>query len=318
MSQQAWLWIIFSSVAAGMMAVDLGLFQRKGHAVRPREAAIWSGVWVGVALIVGLAVLFMEGRQKGLEFLTGYLIELSLSVDNIFVFVLIFAYFGVPAAYQHRVLFWGIVGAVILRGAFIFGGIVLLSLFHWLIYVLGALLIWGGIQLIRQDKVGVHPEKNRLLRLFQRVVPMVHDYDGQRFFTRREGRLLATPLMAVLLVIETTDLVFALDSIPAILAITRDPFIVFASNICAILGLRSLYFLFAALVDRLRYPSLRPCRRPLLRRTEDDLREVRRSPHLALAPLRRGRPGDSRSIASLAIPPKPAPPRTDARPEEAP
>jgi tellurite resistance protein TerC len=253
MTQQAWLWIIFSAVAVGMMAIDLGLFQRKAHAVRAREAAIWSGVWVCVALLVGLAVLFMEGRQKGLEFLTGYLIELSLSVDNIFVFVLIFAYFRVPPAYQHRVLFWGIVGAVLLRGAFIFGGIVLLNLFHWLIYILGALLIWGGIQLVRQDKAGVHPEKNRILRLFQRVVPMVRDYDGQRFFSRREGKLLATPLMAVLLVIETTDLVFALDSIPAILAITRDPFIVFASNICAILGLRSLYFLFATLVDRLRY-----------------------------------------------------------------
>ncbi len=253
MTQQGWLWLIFSGVAVGVMAIDLGLFQRKAHAVRPREAAIWSGVWVSVALLVGLAVLLMEGRQKGLEFLTGYLIELSLSVDNIFVFVLIFAYFRVPPQFQHRVLFWGIVGAVVLRGVFIFGGIVLLELFHWLIYILGALLIWGGIQLFRQDKVGVHPEKNRALRLFQRVVPMVRDYDGQRFFTRREGKLLATPLMAVLLVIETTDLVFAIDSIPAILAITRDPFIVFASNICAILGLRSLYFLFAALVDRLRY-----------------------------------------------------------------
>jgi tellurite resistance protein TerC len=317
MSQQAWLWIIFSSVAAGMMAVDLGLFQRKGHAVRPREAAIWSGVWVGVALIVGLAVLFMEGRQKGLEFLTGYLIELSLSVDNIFVFVLIFAYFAVPPAYQHRVLFWGIVGAVILRGAFIFGGIVLLSVFHWLIYLLGALLIWGGIQLIRQDKVGVHPERNRLLRLFQRVVPMVHDYDGQRFFTRREGRLLATPLMAVLLVIETTDLVFALDSIPAILAITRDPFIVFASNICAILGLRSLYFLFAALVDRLRYLhyglAVVLCFVGLKMIFEKYV-EVPIWLSLLFVAVALG----ISVIASLAIPPRPAPPRTDARPGEAP
>lgn len=253
MTQQAWLWVIFSGVAVGMMAIDLGLFQRKAHAVKPREAAIWSGVWVLVALLVGLAVLLLEGKQKGLEFLTGYLIELSLSVDNIFVFVLIFAYFRVPAQFQHRVLFWGIVGAVVLRGLFIFGGIVLLEMFHWLIYILGALLIWGGIQLFRQDKVGVHPEKNRALQLFQRVIPMLRDYDGQKFITRREGKLLATPLMAVLLVIETTDLVFALDSIPAILAITRDAFIVFASNICAILGLRSLYFLFAALVERLRY-----------------------------------------------------------------
>jgi tellurite resistance protein TerC len=253
MTQQTWLWVIFSGVALAMMALDLGLLHRKAHAVRPREAAIWSGIWVAVAMVVGVAILLMEGRQKGLEFLTGYLIELSLSVDNIFVFVLIFAYFKVPPLYQHRVLFWGIVGAVVLRGAFIFGGIALLNLFHWLIYLLGVVLIWGGIQLFRQDKVGVHPERNRLLQLFQRFVPMLREYDGQKFLVRREGRLLATPLMAVLLVIETTDLIFALDSIPAILAITRDSFIVFSSNICAILGLRSLYFLFAALVDRLRF-----------------------------------------------------------------
>jgi len=250
---QLWLWLIFASVAVLTLGIDLGVLHRRAHAVRPKEAAIWSGVWVTLALSLGLLVFLVEGHAKGLEFLTGYVIELSLSVDNIFVFVLIFAYFGVPADYQHRVLFWGIVGAVVMRGFFIFFGIMLLQYFYWLVYILGAVLIWGGIQLLRQSKIGVDPEKNRLLKLFRRTVPMVQDYDGQKFFCRRRDRLLATPLIAVLLVVETTDVVFALDSIPAILAITRDPFIVFASNICAILGLRSFYFLFATLVDRLHY-----------------------------------------------------------------
>lgn len=248
---ELWLWILFGTVALIILTIDLGLLQRKAHAVKPKEAALWSAVWVSTALLFNLVILLTEGQQKGLEFLTGYLIELSLSVDNIFVFVLIFAYFRVPAAFQHRVLFWGIVGAVVFRGLFIFGGIVLLEMFHWLIYILGAVLIYGGIHMFRGTKASVHPEKNRLLRAFRRVVPMIRDYEGQKFFVRREGSLLATPLMAVLLVVESTDIVFALDSIPAILAITRDPFIVFTSNICAILGLRSLYFLFAALVDRL-------------------------------------------------------------------
>jgi tellurite resistance protein TerC len=250
---ETWLWATFSGISICALVIDLGILQRKARAVPPREAAIWSAVWVGIAALIAGAVLYAHGRQAALEFATGYIIELSLSVDNIFVFVLIFTYFQVPPAFQHRVLFWGIVGAVVLRAAFIFGGIVLLQLFHWLIYPLGAILVWGGIQILRSDEVAVHPEQNRLLRLFRRMVPMLQDYDGARFFCRREGRLLATPLMAVLIAVETTDIVFALDSIPAVLAITRDPFIVFSSNICAILGLRSFYFLFVALVDRLRF-----------------------------------------------------------------
>lgn len=251
--QQTWLWISFSVVAAAILIVDLLVLHRKPHAVKTREAAIWSSIWVSAALIFNVVILFTQGSQRGLEFFTGYLIELSLSVDNIFVFVLIFAYFRVPAEFQHRVLFWGIVGAVVLRGIFIFGGITLLHYFEWLVYALGAVLIWGGIQLFRSDKVGVHPEKNRTLKLFRRIVPMTDDYHGASFWTRINGKRFATPLMAVLIVVETTDVVFALDSIPAILAITRDSFIVFTSNICAILGLRSFYFLFASLIRKLRY-----------------------------------------------------------------
>lgn len=248
-----WLWIIFNGIAFTALAIDLGFFHRRAHEVQPREAAIWTGVWIAIALGVNIGILFLLGKAKALEFLTGYLIEESLSVDNIFVFVLIFRYFSVPKAYQHRVLFWGILGAVVLRGAFIIGGITLLKYFEWLTYLLGALLIWGGIGMVRQSKVSVDPAKNKVVKLFRRFFPVLHEYDGARLFTRREGHLLATPLMIVLIVVETTDLVFALDSIPAILAISRDSFIVYASNISAILGLRSLYFLFAHVVDRLRY-----------------------------------------------------------------
>jgi len=250
---QTWHWIVFSVVATAILLIDLTVLHRKPHAIRTREAAIWSAVWVSAALLFNLWIVLDQGREQGLIFFTGYLIELSLSVDNIFVFVLIFAYFRVPSAYHHRVLFWGILGAVVLRAAFIFGGITLLHYFHWLIYLLGGVLIWGGIQLARSDKVGVDPGKNRLLKLFRRCVPMAHDYDGGRFLTREGTRRVATPLLAVLVVVETTDIVFAVDSIPAILAITRDSFLVFTSNICAILGLRSFYFLFAALVHKLRF-----------------------------------------------------------------
>ncbi|MBD3161822.1 MAG: TerC/Alx family metal homeostasis membrane protein [Candidatus Eisenbacteria bacterium] len=250
---EVWFWIVFGVVATGILVLDLAVLHRKPHAVRTREAALWSSVWVSVALLFNLWILFSMGSEKGLEFFTGYLIELSLSVDNIFVFVLIFAYFRVPAAFQHRVLFWGIVGAVVLRALFIFGGIALLEHFHWLVYLLGLLLLWGGIQLFRSDKVGVDPDQNRLLRLFRRRFPMSDTYVGAKFFTEIDGRRVATPLMAVLLVVESTDVVFAVDSIPAILAITRDPFIVFTSNICAILGLRSFYFLFASLIEKLRF-----------------------------------------------------------------
>lgn len=251
--QHVWLWVSFSVVAAAILIIDLAVLHRKPHAVRTREAAIWSAVWVSAALLFNLVILLKFGSGKGLEFLTGYLIELSLSVDNIFVFVIIFAYFRVPYAYQHRVLFWGILGAVVLRATFIFGGIALLNAFQWLVYVLGAVLLWASYKLFRSGTPDVHPEKNRTLSLFRRIVPMTTDYHGAQFFANVSGREMATPLMAVLIVVETTDVVFAVDSIPAILAITKDPLIVFTSNICAILGLRSFYFLFAALVKRLRY-----------------------------------------------------------------
>jgi tellurite resistance protein TerC len=248
-----WLWIVFNGIAFAALAIDLGFFHRKAHEVHPREAAIWTGIWISIALLVNLGVLHFLGKAKALEFLTGYLIEESLSIDNIFVFVLIFRYFSVPKEYQHRVLFWGILGAVVLRGGFIIGGITLLKYFAWLTYFLGALLIWGGIGMLRQNKTSVDPSKNKIVKLFRRFFPVLNEYDGPRLFSRREGHFLATPLMIVLIVVETTDLIFALDSIPAVLAISRDSFIVYASNISAILGLRSLYFLFAHIVERLRY-----------------------------------------------------------------
>jgi tellurite resistance protein TerC len=248
-----WLWVAFNGLAFAALAIDLGVFHRRPHEIRPREAAIGTAVWVGLAAVVNLGVLVLLGRAKALEFLTGYLIEESLSVDNIFVFVLIFRYFSVPKAFQHRVLFWGILGAVVLRGAFIIGGITLLRYFEWLTYILGLLLIYGGIGMLRQEKTSVDPSKNKVVKVFRRFFPVLQEYDGARILSRREGRLVATPLMIVLIVVETTDLVFALDSIPAILAISRHSFIVYASNISAILGLRSLYFLFAHIVERLRY-----------------------------------------------------------------
>lgn len=248
-----WLWIGFNGIAAAALTIDLGFFHRRPHEVRPREAAIWTAIWVGLALLVNLGILLILGHAKALQFLTGYLIEESLSIDNIFVFVLLFRYFAVPKEFQHRVLFWGILGAIILRGAFIFGGIALLRYFEWVSYLLGLLLIWGGIGMVRKQEVAVDPSKNRVVKLFRRFFPVLHDYDGARLITRREGHLLATPLMIVLIAVETTDLVFAFDSIPAVLAISRDPFIVYSSNIAAVLGLRSLYFLFAHVVDRLRY-----------------------------------------------------------------
>ncbi len=248
-----WLWIGFTVFVLGMLALDLGVFHRKAHAVGHREALTWTVVWVALAVAFSVFVFREFGHQRGLEFLTGYLIEYSLSIDNLFVFLLIFRYFAVPPPSQHRTLFWGILGALIMRGAFILLGVVLIQTFHWIIYVFGAFLVYAGIKMLRGTDLEVHPERNPVVRLFQRFVPVTSHYSGARLTVRRERRLYATPLLLVLVVVEATDLVFAVDSIPAIFAITRDPFIVYTSNVFAILGLRSLYFLVAAAIARFHY-----------------------------------------------------------------
>ncbi len=252
-----WLWVGFGVFIAGMLAVDLGVLNRKAHVISVPEAARWTGVVVTMAALFNAWVFHERGSEAGLQFLTGYLIELALSVDNIFVFILVFSYFRVPPQYQHRVLFWGILGALVMRGAMIGAGVVLIREFHWVIYVFGAFLIVTGIRMAKPDDIEVEPEANPLLRLIRRFLPVTPDYEGQRFFVRRADgartRLLATPLFVVLAVVETTDLVFAVDSIPAIFAITTDPFLLFTSNVFAILGLRSMYFLLAGIIDRFRY-----------------------------------------------------------------
>jgi len=246
-------WAMFTGIVLLLMALDLGLFHRKAHAVGVREALIWSLVWVILSIAFGSWIYREFGAQRGLEFFTGYLIEYSLSVDNVFVFVLIFSYFSVPAKLHHRVLFWGILGALIMRAFFILAGAVLMESFHWMIYVFGGFLVFTGFKILKQGDTEVEPERNPVVRLFQRIVPMASGYESGTFFVRRSGKLLATPLALVLVTVETTDLVFATDSIPAIFGVTRDPFIVYTSNICAILGLRSMYFLLAAVIDRFAY-----------------------------------------------------------------
>jgi tellurite resistance protein TerC len=247
------LWIGFIVFVIAMLAVDLGIFHRKSHVVTTREALVWSSVWIGFALLFNLGVWKWFGAQRGLEFLTGYLIEKSLSIDNIFVFVVIFGALGVPALYQHRVLFWGILSALVLRAGMIFGGTALLARFHWLIYVFGAFLVFTGVKLFLQRDHGLNPKDGSILRFAKRVIPSTEQYAGDRFFTVENGRRVATPLFMALLLVEATDVVFAVDSIPAIFAVTSDPFIVFTSNIFAILGLRSLFFLLAGIVDKFRY-----------------------------------------------------------------
>jgi len=236
-----------------MLALDLAVLHRKAHAVSLREALISSIVWIALALVFNSGIYYFWGPEKALEFLTGYLIEKSLSVDNLFVFLVIFAYFAVPAMYQHRVLFWGILGALVMRAIFIATGAALLTAFHWMIYVFGGFLIITGIKLLLTGDHKVEPEKNPAVRLLRRVMHVTNEYHGQRFFVRVNGRLWATPLLLVLVVVETTDVIFAVDSIPAIFAITMDPFIVYTSNVFAILGLRALYFLLAGIMDMFRY-----------------------------------------------------------------
>ncbi|MGE5200244.1 MAG: TerC family protein [Rhodospirillaceae bacterium] len=248
-----WLWGGFTAFVLAMLALDLGVFHRKAHVVRFREALAWSLVWVALALAFNSLIWAWFGPTKGLEFLTGYLIEKALSVDNIFVFLVVFSYFAVPAAYQHRVLFWGILGALVMRAIFIAAGAALITKFHWIIYVFGGVLLLTGVKLFVQRNEHMHPERNPVLRLFRRFVPTVPEFHGQRFTVVKAGRRYATPLLAVLVLVEATDLVFAVDSIPAVFAVTKDPFIVYTSNIFAILGLRAMFFLLAGVMDRFRY-----------------------------------------------------------------
>jgi tellurite resistance protein TerC len=250
------LWAGFTAFVLAMLALDLGVFHRKAHEVHFKEALAWSCIWISLALVFNLLVYQWFGAQRALEFLTGYLIEKALSVDNIFVFLVIFSFFAVPATFQHRVLFWGILGALVMRAFFIFAGVALLQLFHWIVYVFGGFLLITGVRLLLYQSDEIHPERNPVYRLFRRLVPAVSGYRGARFTVVEHGRHLATPLLAVLVVVEATDVVFAVDSIPAIFAITTDPFIVYTSNIFAILGLRALYFLLAGVIDRFHYLKL--------------------------------------------------------------
>jgi tellurite resistance protein TerC len=248
------LYVLFTVAIIALLVVDLGLFQRKTHQVKIKEALAWSAVWISLALLFNLGLFFWHGKEPALQFLTGYLIELSLSVDNLFVFLLIFMYFKVPAEYQHKVLFWGILGAQIMRGLLIGIGVVLISQFHWILYLFGVFLVFTGIKMgFQKNDAEIRPERNIFVRIFKKLIPVTAGYHGSKFFLKLQGRRYATLLFVVVLVLETTDLLFALDSIPAIFAVTTDPFIVYTSNICAILGLRSLYFALAGMMNLFHY-----------------------------------------------------------------
>ena len=246
-------WIVFGFIVIVLLALDLGVFHRKIHEIKVKEALLWSLAWIVVALLFNFGIYLVHGPQKALNFLTGYLVEKSLSLDNIFVFLLIFSYFRIPALYQHTVLFWGILGALIIRAAFIVLGLSLISRFEWIIYVFGIFLVITGIKLAFEKDKEIHPEANLVLKLLKRFVPLTHEYGDGKFFIKQKGQSLATPLLISLLVVETTDVIFAVDSIPAVLAITVDPFIVYTSNIFAILGLRSLYFALAGMMEMFYY-----------------------------------------------------------------
>lgn len=252
-SGSTWLWVGFSVFILLMLSLDLGLLNRKAHTIKYREAWIWTGVWVTLALIFAGIVFLFQGSDRGLDFLTGYIIELSLSVDNLFVFILIFSYFKVPARFQHRVLFWGVMGALVMRLTMIFIGATLINRFHWIIYIFGAFLVYTGVKMFKNEETDIQPENNPVVRLVTRFLPIAKFYDESKFFTRVGGRRTGTLLLLVLIVVEFTDLVFAVDSIPAIFGITTNTFIVYTSNVFAILGLRSMYFLLAGVVDKFRY-----------------------------------------------------------------
>ena len=248
-----WFWIFFNVMVLIMLALDLGVFHKKLHVVSVKEALIWTGIWIFLALCFNGFIYYMLGETKALEFFTGYVIEKALSVDNIFVFVLIFSYFNIPAIYQHKVLFWGIVGALIMRVIFIFAGVALLEKFHWTIYIFGGILIFTGIKMLFNKDKKIEPDKNPVIKLFKRLIPTTNELHGDKFFIKQNQKNYATPLFVVLIMIEITDLIFAVDSIPAILAVTQDHFIVYTSNVFAILGLRSLYFALANIIDRFKY-----------------------------------------------------------------
>ena len=247
------LWLIFGVAVVALLALDLGVFHRRAHEVKFREALGWSAAWFTAALLFMWVVYFWRGPEPAVAFLAGYLVEWSLSADNVFVFLMIFSYFRVPSLYQHKVLFWGIVGAVVMRAFMITAGVVLIHAFHWIVYVFGAFLIVTGVHVAFQRDQEIHPERNPVVKLVRRMLPMTKRYHGPRFFVRRRGAWIATPLVLVLAVIESTDVVFAVDSVPAVLAITTDPFIVFTSNVFAILGLRSLYFVLAGVIPLFHY-----------------------------------------------------------------
>ncbi len=244
---QTTLWIGFNVFVLLMLALDLGVFHRKSSVIKVKEALIWTCVWVFMAFLFNVFIYYQMGQEKAFEFFTGYLIEKSLSVDNIFVIILIFSYFNVPSSYQHKVLFWGILGALVLRVVFILAGVELIHKFHWLIYIFGAFLIYTGIKIVTQGDVKLDPDKNPLVKLVRKFFPVTEHFEGDNFFVRRDHKLWATPLFIVVVVIEATDLIFAVDSIPAILSISDDAFIVYTSNVFAILGLRSLYFALAGI-----------------------------------------------------------------------
>jgi tellurite resistance protein TerC len=248
-----WAWGAFIALVATLLIADLLLVHRSAHVISFKEAAIESAVWIAIGLSFTLVVLFWHDGQAAGEYLSGYLIEKSLSVDNVFVWAVIFSFFGVPREFQFRVLFWGIFGALVLRAIFIFAGVALIEQFEWVLYIFGAFLLYTAVKIARHNEAEVHPENNLALKLVRKVVPSTNEYDGQKIFTKRNGKRLATPLFAVLILIETTDVVFAVDSIPAILAVSREQFIVFSSNAFAILGLRALYFCLAGAAGRFRY-----------------------------------------------------------------
>ena len=246
-------WVLFHVFILAVLALDLGVFHRNSKVIGTREALAWSGVWISIAMAFNALLFLWQGREIGLEFTTGYLIEKSLSVDNVFVFYLIFTAFGVPAAYQYRVLFWGVIGALLMRGILIATGATLLSNFHWVIFIFGGFLVVSGIRMAFHGDSKIDPDRNIAVRMFRRFLPTTGEYDGGKFLTRTNGRLLATPLLVVLVAVEATDLIFAVDSIPAIFAVTDDTFIVYTSNVLAILGLRALYFALAGVIGDLRY-----------------------------------------------------------------
>ncbi len=257
MNHDAWLWAVFNLFVVIMLVVDLKVFHRHAHEVSIREALLWSAFWIVLSLLFNVGIYLFEGSEVALQFFTGYIIEKSLSVDNLFVFLVIFSYFKVPPKYQHTVLFWGIIGALVMRGLLIFIGVTLIQQFHWILYIFGAFLLFTGIKMAFQDDtVDIHPENNIFVRVLRRFFPVTAGYHEGKFFVKAEKKRYATLLFVVIIVVETTDLVFALDSIPAVFAISRDPFIVYTSNVFAILGLRALYFALAGLLDLFHYLKL--------------------------------------------------------------